>query len=239
MYNDHRPHSYTISSAQGRGVGHGETSRVVKISNLHYNVSQDDLLELFGPDCQTAILQYDQDGRNSGIAHLTFRTQSSATNAIRTFSGEVLDGLVLGLEILQRKAGVGRVQREKGVRMEERWDLAHVERVDHHRSSHRDVKVERVEKDVRGGLDQRLGLSIDERLGKSLDDRLGLRSDKAPDSIGRRLGAKVGSNEDRMAARLGKKVEGGLKKKVRETKSDGAGRESRTIRDYSDLNILS
>nr|CAG8541057.1 14029_t:CDS:2 [Entrophospora candida]CAG8548273.1 10484_t:CDS:2 [Entrophospora candida] len=64
------------------------------IENLFYEVTQEDLQELFS-DCgivKKAYLHYDRAGRSTGIAEITFENPKEADIAIRKYDGKTLDG---------------------------------------------------------------------------------------------------------------------------------------------------
>ncbi|CAG8482417.1 6420_t:CDS:2 [Gigaspora rosea] len=64
------------------------------VENLFYEVTEDDLEELFS-ECGTVkkvILHYDRAGRSTGNAEVTFEDAKSAETALRKYNGQTLDG---------------------------------------------------------------------------------------------------------------------------------------------------
>ncbi|KAI9199250.1 uncharacterized protein BJ171DRAFT_519301 [Polychytrium aggregatum] len=70
-----------------------EASARLQISNLHWNVSEKDLLELFGSigPLKSARIKFDNSGRSDGVAFVEYESVRDATNAISTFDGRSLD----------------------------------------------------------------------------------------------------------------------------------------------------
>ncbi|KAI8925948.1 hypothetical protein BC831DRAFT_458925 [Entophlyctis helioformis] len=76
----------------------------VRLSNLHWDVSTDDLHELFGHKfgiLKSANLKYDAAGRSECIADLVFVTRESALNAVELYNGRELDGLPMLLKLVE------------------------------------------------------------------------------------------------------------------------------------------
>ncbi|KAG0169221.1 hypothetical protein DFQ30_003856 [Apophysomyces sp. BC1015] len=66
----------------------------LSISNLHYNVNEDDLYELFGQLGQVRIARIlrKPDGRPNGGAFITFAQPKDAERAMHTYNNVELDG---------------------------------------------------------------------------------------------------------------------------------------------------
>jgi len=65
------------------------TSAKLRVENLHYDLTEEDLDDLFnriGPVLKTA-LTYDRAGRSEGIAYVTYESAQDAKKAIREFDG--------------------------------------------------------------------------------------------------------------------------------------------------------
>lgn len=89
--------------------GGGYTSRAggamggfkIRISNLHFNVVDEDIQDLFGEigQIRKANVIYDQSGRSTGEAEVTFDSRGDATRAIQKYNGIPLDGYVMRIQM--------------------------------------------------------------------------------------------------------------------------------------------
>lgn len=84
----------TTTSTSYSGTGSAVTSNRLKISNLHYEVSVEELRSLFGSVGRLEKLQihYDASGRSTGIAYITFSTVKEAVQAMKQFNAVKLYG---------------------------------------------------------------------------------------------------------------------------------------------------
>ncbi|KAK2750414.1 hypothetical protein FQN57_003894 [Myotisia sp. PD_48] len=74
----------------------------LRITNLHYDLTQEDLEELFsriGP-VSTVSLVYDRAGRSEGVAFVTYQRLADANTAIREFDGANAKGQPIRLSLL-------------------------------------------------------------------------------------------------------------------------------------------
>ncbi|KAH9891408.1 RNA-binding domain-containing protein [Xylariomycetidae sp. FL2044] len=74
----------------------------LKIENVHYELSEDDLHGLFsriGPVTKLQLI-YDRAGRSEGIAYVTYETRNDANAAIREFDGANAKGQPIRLTIM-------------------------------------------------------------------------------------------------------------------------------------------
>ena len=145
---------------------------LVQLSNLHYNVNEQELIDLFGGPTNVlkCNIQYDISGRSEGLAKLVFVNKKVAETYQDRYKGQRLDGkelviqLVKEYKIYNKKSNNGGFQKSF-----------------HNKS-----------------LDDRLGSKkkdLDSRLGKTLDDRLGPKRGTLDDRLGPRLEDRLGSKK--------------------------------------------
>ncbi|CRH00976.1 RNA-binding protein, putative [Plasmodium relictum] len=77
----------------------------VKISNLDYTISKNDLVELFSNVCKVvnAWINYDHTDRSNGTAVCIFENINDAQKAIDKYDGSEIEGLSMKMEIMHRK----------------------------------------------------------------------------------------------------------------------------------------
>ncbi|KAI9299624.1 hypothetical protein BJ944DRAFT_292243 [Cunninghamella echinulata] len=89
------------SSIQSRlgGVRHSQQRRnpsqtTILVENIHYNVTEDDLREVFNlaGTVEKCKIQFDKSGRSTGVAKVTFSETEGAEKAIEKFNNIDLDG---------------------------------------------------------------------------------------------------------------------------------------------------
>lgn len=80
------------------------------ISNLDYNVSEDDLKELYQAFGETKrlVMNYDRSGRSMGTAEVIYKNRADAMKAMQKYNGVPLDGKAMRLEVVN-SGGVGSV----------------------------------------------------------------------------------------------------------------------------------
>ncbi|CAH0049440.1 unnamed protein product, partial [Clonostachys solani] len=79
----------------------------LRVENVHYDLTQDDLEELFkriGPVTKLQ-LRYDRAGRSDGVAFVTYETKADAEQAIREFDGANANGQPIRLTLLSERRG--------------------------------------------------------------------------------------------------------------------------------------
>ncbi|KAK9768633.1 hypothetical protein K7432_000547 [Basidiobolus ranarum] len=87
-------------TASVRTTNDTTTFRKIQVQNLHYEVSQQDLEELFstvGPLKRVNIV-FDAAGRSTGIAKIQFETPAHAAQAIQQYNNVTLDGKPMRIE---------------------------------------------------------------------------------------------------------------------------------------------
>lgn len=92
MYDDRHPRPARMAAGPSSTAA-ATTSKLI-ISNLHYGVSKDDILDLFS-SCGTVTqhnLNYDDSGRSLGTGYVVFDTRAEAEAAKKQFNGVTLDG---------------------------------------------------------------------------------------------------------------------------------------------------
>ncbi|KAI9274724.1 hypothetical protein BDA99DRAFT_533340 [Phascolomyces articulosus] len=96
------------ASSGGQG-GRQNDNREIKIENLHYNVVEKDLQDLFemvGRIEKTRII-FDRSGRSTGTAHVKFTRRADAEAAIEKYNNVELDGQAMTIEMAVERRGGG------------------------------------------------------------------------------------------------------------------------------------
>lgn len=103
-YNDN---SYSSRGARPRRASpprdrnYGRTSSKLRVENIHYDLTQRDLDDLFnriGPVAKLDLL-YDRAGRSEGVAYVTYESADDALTAIAEFDGANANGQPIRLRI--------------------------------------------------------------------------------------------------------------------------------------------
>ncbi|KAJ3152403.1 hypothetical protein HDU86_005581 [Geranomyces michiganensis] len=123
--------------------GDDDAPATLKVENLHWNVSEQDLEELMGAHgrVKSVKLEYDNAGRSLGSCLVRFESRKAAQAAADAYDGRALDGMKMTAKVLEPRGG-GRSGGGGGGRLAAR-------------------------------LGPKPGQSVLERLGKKLEDRLG------------------------------------------------------------------
>ncbi|CAI7721474.1 THO complex subunit 4, putative [Plasmodium vivax] len=103
------PHHNRINKYNNRNAyqNHDERdSQVrVKISNLDYTISKNDLMELFRNVCKVvnAWINYDHTDRSDGTGVCVFENINDAQKAIDKYDGSQIEGMAIKMEIMHRR----------------------------------------------------------------------------------------------------------------------------------------
>ena len=86
--------SYSSSNGPRKQL---ESGSKILISNLNWEVTQDNLKELFTEcgEVRRASIAFDRTGRSEGHGEVTFASRNAAEIAVKEFNGALLDGLAL------------------------------------------------------------------------------------------------------------------------------------------------
>lgn len=88
----------------------GAASAKLRVENIHYDLTEDDLDDLFtriGPILKLS-LTYDRAGRSEGVAYVTYETAQDAKRAIREFDGANAKGQPIRLVAIPSGPSAGR-----------------------------------------------------------------------------------------------------------------------------------
>jgi len=79
-----------------------ETGTKLQVENLDYNVTEDDLKELFQQvgDVKKVKIRYDRSGRSEGSAEVIFARKGDAEDAVKKYNGVELDGKAMKISLL-------------------------------------------------------------------------------------------------------------------------------------------
>ncbi|KAI7894110.1 uncharacterized protein EV154DRAFT_560608 [Mucor mucedo] len=100
MFDDEIPP--IISRLGGRGSSNGSNrGSIINVENLHYNVTEKDLEELFSTvaDVVSAKLVFDLSGRSTGVATIKYSSLDDAEKAVKKYNNVELDGQAMRIEI--------------------------------------------------------------------------------------------------------------------------------------------
>lgn len=94
--------SSIISRLGGRGSSNAASrGSIINVENLHYNVTEKDLEELFSTvaDVVSAKLVFDLSGRSTGVATVKYDSLEDAEKAVKKYNNVELDGQAMRIEI--------------------------------------------------------------------------------------------------------------------------------------------
>lgn len=101
LYNQSTPSSFSSHNPRiSVTISNESQGFALHVSNLHYNVTEEDLHELFSTSgtILNVDLQYDRSGRSNGLAQVVFASRRDALAAIDRFHGVPLDGQPMVVE---------------------------------------------------------------------------------------------------------------------------------------------
>ncbi|KAJ4009053.1 hypothetical protein NW752_009002 [Fusarium irregulare] len=104
---DHRPDNRRAPAPRRRRESPEQDSKGAKIrvENIHYDLTDDDLSELFqriGPVSRLQ-LRYDRAGRSEGTAYVTYESKEDAQEAVKQFDGANANGQPIRLTLLPNR----------------------------------------------------------------------------------------------------------------------------------------
>jgi THO complex subunit 4 len=135
---------------------------MIPISNLHWNVTDSDLKQLFGDSVLSIRMKYDNSGRSEGKADVVFSTLQSAQKVKDEFDGQPLDGHNLQFGMIKE------------------WQIRKKKEENGPKSSVFDRLAPKIEDRLGQRIGDRLGPKLEDRLGKKMDDRLGKKKNAKP-----------------------------------------------------------
>ncbi|KAJ5317565.1 hypothetical protein N7508_002073 [Penicillium antarcticum] len=103
-FDDDRSRPSHVSRRGRDGPGSDRTSGLtkVRVENLHYDITQADLEDLFGRigPVSDLSLSYDRAGRSEGVAHITYARLKDAHTSIQEFDGANAKGQPIRLSLV-------------------------------------------------------------------------------------------------------------------------------------------
>jgi len=91
--NEGKAEEITRRTPRERNVSTINLGAKVRITNLNYNIMEQDLKRFLNPigEIERISIHYDRTGRSKGVADVTFSRQSDAEKCIREFNGKTLE----------------------------------------------------------------------------------------------------------------------------------------------------
>merc|ERR1712071_147408 len=81
---------------------HNNLSTKIHVSNLHFEVSEVDMQELFGEfgPIKKLSMHYDKEGKSQGVCDIAFDSRTNALRAIKKYENVPLDGRKMRIEVI-------------------------------------------------------------------------------------------------------------------------------------------
>jgi len=92
----------SLKGGNAAGGAAQDTGAKLLVSNLHFNVTQQDVKELFAMcgAVKKASVNFDQAGRSKGTAEVIFARRADALTAQQRYNGATLDGMPMRIELV-------------------------------------------------------------------------------------------------------------------------------------------
>ncbi|GIK00281.1 hypothetical protein Aspvir_004301 [Aspergillus viridinutans] len=101
------PDVHVVTVTPLRPIGIAPTGAKIRVENLHYDITESDLEDLFtriGPVSNLSLV-YDRAGRSEGVAYVTYNRASDARTAISEFDGANAKGQPIRLTLVASGGG--------------------------------------------------------------------------------------------------------------------------------------
>ncbi|KAI8807892.1 hypothetical protein BJ742DRAFT_301852 [Cladochytrium replicatum] len=97
------PWQHDRASGNGNRAAGGDSGATLKVANLHYEVTEADLRDLFSPigELNSVRIQFDRAGRSEGVATIRFARKSDATAAQRQYDSVEFDNLPMQITLVE------------------------------------------------------------------------------------------------------------------------------------------
>jgi THO complex subunit 4 len=91
---------------------HQNLSTKIHVSNLHFEVSELDMQELFGEfgPLKKVAMCYDKEGKSQGVCDIAFESRTNALRAIKKYENVPLDGRKMRIEVIGELKNVAPIQ---------------------------------------------------------------------------------------------------------------------------------
>jgi len=106
-------HHHQQAQQQAQQVAqHNNLSTKIHVSNLHFEVSEVDMQELFGEfgPIKKLSMHYDKEGKSQGVCDIAFDSRTNALRAIKKYENVPLDGRKMRIEVIGELKNVAPIQ---------------------------------------------------------------------------------------------------------------------------------
>lgn len=117
-YDDHEHRRAPAPRRRRESPEEDHNSTRLRVENIHYDLTEDDLDELFrriGPVTKLQ-LRYDRAGRSEGTAYVSYENREDALEAVKQFDGANANGQPIRLQLLSGRGGPSRNPFDSAVR---------------------------------------------------------------------------------------------------------------------------